>query len=148
MKYKIYVKTGSIMMYTIWVTTGESPDQGANARLFIELWGTKGKCGETFLGKPVGHLPEAALTDIFEIDIPDLGDIYRVCVRHDNSGSYPDWFLENVRIVRDDGKEWYFSFNQWLSEDQYPYQLTLCRHYEIGEEELEPEDFFAAPEPA
>lgn len=146
MKYKIYVKTGSIMMYTIWVTTGKSPDKGANARLFLELWGTKGKCDETFLGKPVDYLPDSALTDIFEIDVPNLGEIYRICVRHDNSGSYPDWFLENVRIVRDDGKEWYFSFNQWLSEDQYPYELTLCRHCEIEEEELESEGFFAAPE--
>lgn len=41
-----------------------------------------------------------------------------------------------------------FSFNQWLSEDQCPFQLTLCRQYEIDEEDLELEGFLATPEPA
>jgi hypothetical protein len=139
MKYKIYVQTGEIMLYTIWVTTGESPDRGANARLFMELWGTKGKKDEFFLGRPVDYLPDAVLTDVFEVDIPDLGDIYRMCIRHNKSGSYPDWFINEVRIVREDGKAWHFSFNQWLSEEQYPYRLTLCREPEGSVDEEEDE---------
>jgi len=143
MKYKIYVKTGSIMLYTIWVTTGESPDKGANARLFIELWGSAGKSDEVFLGQPVDYLPGESLTDIFELDLPDLGDIHRICLRHDNTGSYPDWFIDKVHIFQENGEFWRFTFNQWMSEDRYPYQLTLCRESDMVEEE-ESERYSAA----
>lgn len=37
--------------------------------------------------------------DVFTIKAIDLGELKKLRIRHDNSGSSPSWFLERVEIV-------------------------------------------------
>lgn len=37
--------------------------------------------------------------DVFTIKAIDLGELKKLRIRHDNSGTSPSWFLERVEIV-------------------------------------------------
>ena len=64
--------------------------------------------------------------DIFSIQCSDLGELTRVKVRHDNSGSGPSWLLDSVEVkceetrgdrsgASDEGQRvWQFPCSQWL----------------------------------
>lgn len=44
------------------------------------------------------------------------GEVERLQLEHDNSGSSPDWFVELVSV--EDivtGKSWSFNYNNWIS---------------------------------
>lgn len=54
--------------------------------------------------------------DQFEIEEHDLGQLYCVRIRHDNSGIKPGWFLERIEITdTTDNKKYYFICKKWLS---------------------------------
>ena len=58
--------------------------------------------------------------DKFSIEEIDLGQLYGIKIRHDNSGRSPDWYLDRVEIS-DGNKKFYFNCLKWLStthEDQ------------------------------
>ena len=62
---------------------------------------------------------ESGNTDKFVLEVPDLGDIRRCCVQHDNSEGDSGWFVVDVRIQnQQSGQEWLFSFNQWLGIEE------------------------------
>lgn len=49
----------------------------------------------------------------------ELGDIEKIRIRHDNSGLFSGWYLEDIRIsLRDTRKRWYFPCGNWLDEKQ------------------------------
>jgi hypothetical protein len=52
--------------------------------------------------------------DRFEIETADLGRIYRVKIRHDDSGISADWFLDRVEI-HDHKRSYIFLCERWLS---------------------------------
>ena len=60
--------------------------------------------------------------DTFSIQCCDLGQLKKVRVRHDNSGSGPSWLLDSIEVKecqgagRAGGTEgaWHFPCGQWL----------------------------------
>ncbi len=65
---------------------------------------------------------ERGQTDEFILshqEAPDLGVINRICLRHDNSGNRPGWFVVSVTIVnRSTGQEYTFVFNCSFARDE------------------------------
>lgn len=54
--------------------------------------------------------------DQFEIEDTDLGQLFCIRIRHDNSGKFPSLFLERVEITdTKDDKKYYFICKKWLS---------------------------------
>lgn len=54
--------------------------------------------------------------DKFYIEAVDLGTIYKIKIRHDNSMLNPDWYLERVEILNEVTEETYmFLCERWLS---------------------------------
>lgn len=55
--------------------------------------------------------------DTFTIQAVDLGIIYKIKIRHDNSMFSPDWFLEKVEILDETTEESFvFLCERWLSK--------------------------------
>ena len=63
--------------------------------------------------------------DTFSIQCSDLGELTKVKVRHDNSGSGPSWLLDSIGVKCEDTRErdgasderprvWQFPCGQWL----------------------------------
>ncbi|MBI1256883.1 MAG: hypothetical protein GC204_05390 [Chloroflexi bacterium] len=110
--------------YTVWVKTGDEPLGGTDSNVYLMLFGSKGQTDWILLdGEDIFAFEEGAV-DKFMLDIPDLGELARCCVGHDNSAD-PGWFVEDVRVRSASGKEWAFKFHQWLGEEEAG-RLATC----------------------
>lgn len=60
--------------------------------------------------------------DKFTIEAVDLGQVFKIKIRHDNSMMHADWYLDQVEVVDEDSEEVFlFLCERWLSrrrEDQ------------------------------
>ena len=92
--------------YTVWIKTGDEPLGGTDSNVYVMLSGANGQTDWILLeGEDIFAFEEGGV-DKFVLDIPDLGDLTRCCVGHDNSAD-PGWFVEDVRVRHNpSGKEW------------------------------------------
>ena len=103
--------------YTIDVYTGDKAFCGTNANVFLTVFGDKGDTGERELARSETHMDkfERKQVDRFQVESADLGNVYKVKIRHDNSGLSPDWFLSKVEVI-DGIKTYVFYCEQWLAK--------------------------------
>ncbi|XP_052229243.1 lipoxygenase homology domain-containing protein 1-like isoform X2 [Dreissena polymorpha] len=108
--------------YTVKVKTGDKSGCGTNANVFLTIAGDKGDTGERKLAKSETHMDkfERNQEDVFKIEAADLGKIYKIRVRHDNSGFSPAWYLEKVEIIddKDPRQQFLFYCERWLAKNK------------------------------
>uniref|UniRef100_A0AAV2MQR6 PLAT domain-containing protein n=1 Tax=Knipowitschia caucasica TaxID=637954 RepID=A0AAV2MQR6_KNICA len=85
------------MNYEISVVTGDVTFAGTNARVFIQMFGEKGKTEVTILESRSNNF-ERNTTEIYKIEGKDIGKIFKIRIGHDGSGIGPGWFLESVDV--------------------------------------------------
>lgn len=110
--------------YVIHVTTGDDPLAGTDSNVYMEIIGENESSGEFVLEGDLFAF-ETDGTDRFEVTLPDLGEIKRVCLRHDASID-PGWFVRTVGVEDSDGGIWSFTFEQWLDAEQDGGALKSC----------------------
>jgi hypothetical protein len=94
------------------------PGCGANANVYITLFGSIGNGGERLLDNADDNF-ENGKTDVFSIEMRDIGEIHTVRIRHDDSGSGSGWFLDRIVVHREDtDEEWAFPCMRWLAVDE------------------------------
>jgi hypothetical protein len=94
--------------------------------VFIQLFGTDGKTESIHLPPRDIFAFETGSTEKYVLQVPDLGDLTRCCIGHDNSEGDSGWFVVNVRVADDETeREWVFTFDQWLGVEESN-QLTAC----------------------
>ncbi|CAB4020375.1 C-type mannose receptor 2 [Paramuricea clavata] len=103
--------------YTIRTYTGNALGAGTKANIYLTLFGDKGDSGFRMLS-PGDKKYQKGSVDTQVMSLPELGDLRKVRVLHDNSGNDPSWFLDKVVVEDEHGKTYEFSCNQWLSEGQ------------------------------
>lgn len=55
--------------------------------------------------------------DTFTIEAVDLGQVFKIHIRHDNAMMGADWYLEQVEVLDQDSEEVYmFLCERWLSK--------------------------------
>ncbi len=103
--------------YQVDVYTGDKLGCGTNANVFCTIFGDKGDTGERELAHSETHTDkfERKHVDRFRIESADLGNIFKLKIRHDNSGMLPDWLLSKVEVI-DDIKTYVFYCEQWLAK--------------------------------
>nr|XP_009664467.1 PREDICTED: lipoxygenase homology domain-containing protein 1 [Struthio camelus australis] len=105
--------------YKISVFTGDIYGAGTDANVFLNIYGDLGDTGERKLSKSETNFNkfERAQEDTFTMQAVDLGIIYKIKIRHDNTMFSPDWFLEKVEILDEDTEESFvFLCERWLSK--------------------------------
>uniref|UniRef100_F7CL93 Lipoxygenase homology PLAT domains 1 n=1 Tax=Ornithorhynchus anatinus TaxID=9258 RepID=F7CL93_ORNAN len=134
--YKEVEEPLDIILYSVAIYTGDIPGAGTDANVFITIYGDLGDTGERFLGKSENSMNkfERGKDDTFIIEAADLGVIYKIKIRHDNSSLWPDWYLEKVDIWNDTNEdEFLFLCGRWLSlkkEDRRIERLFYEKEYE------------------
>ncbi|XP_042603774.1 lipoxygenase homology domain-containing protein 1-like [Cyprinus carpio] len=128
-----------IHTYTVTVTTGDVYGAGTDANVFITLYGDMGDAGERKLNKSENSNKfERGSVDTFTLEAVDLGQVFKIRVRHDNSMLSADWYLEQVEVVDQDTEEVFlFLCERWLSrkkEDKRIDRVFYVKGYE-GERE-------------
>lgn len=54
--------------------------------------------------------------DKFTIEAVDLGQVFKIKIRHDNSMMHADWYLDQVEVFDEDSEEVFlFLCERWLS---------------------------------
>nr|XP_021394578.1 lipoxygenase homology domain-containing protein 1 [Lonchura striata domestica] len=105
--------------YKISVFTGDIYGAGTDANVFLNIYGDLGDMGERKLSKSETNFNkfERGQEDMFTIQAVDLGILYKIKIRHDNSMFSPDWFLEKVEILDETTEESFvFLCERWLSK--------------------------------
>ncbi len=106
------------VIYRITVNTGNVKDAGTDANVYITLYGTLGNGGERILDNADDNF-EQGKTDIFSLQMRDIGEIEYLRIRHDNSGKKPGWFLDKIDIQNEaTGTSWSFPCKRWLAVDE------------------------------
>ncbi len=110
--------------YRIDVYTGQArPGEAAatDASVFVTLYGSRASSAELRVGDGSNGHGRFGLTgvDTVRVELPDLGEITRVHVRHDNTGAAPGWLLDRL-VMRDEarGVEWTFPCQRWLARHE------------------------------
>uniref|UniRef100_A0A8C8HBG1 PLAT domain-containing protein n=1 Tax=Oncorhynchus tshawytscha TaxID=74940 RepID=A0A8C8HBG1_ONCTS len=104
--------------YKVSVMTGDVYDAGTDANVFLTIYGDLGDTGERKLSKSEtnGNKFERGAVDKFTIEAVDLGQVFRMKIRHDNSMMSADWYLDQVEVVDEDTEEVFlFLCERWLS---------------------------------
>ncbi|KAG2432966.1 hypothetical protein HXX76_008694 [Chlamydomonas incerta] len=102
--------------YEVVVITSNIPGAGTDANVFVQMFGTEGEAGPLRLDNPKNNF-EAGDTDVFNIKAPDVGDLKKLRLYHDNKGLGAAWHCEIVIITNKERRRtWYFYCGQWLDK--------------------------------
>lgn len=112
-------ETLELRKYKVHVFTGDVKGAGTDANVFITLYGEYGDTGERQLAKSETYSNkfERGNEDIFTLEAAELGNVFKVKLRHDNANFSPSWFVDRVD-VRDleTDKLYPFVCERWLSK--------------------------------
>uniref|UniRef100_A0A3Q3VVE1 PLAT domain-containing protein n=1 Tax=Mola mola TaxID=94237 RepID=A0A3Q3VVE1_MOLML len=104
--------------YKVSVMTGDVYGAGTDANVFLTIYGDQGDTGERKLRKSETNSNkfERGCVDTFTIEAVDLGQVFRIKIRHDNSMMSADWYLDQVEVLDEDTEEVFlFLCERWLS---------------------------------
>ncbi|XP_063398724.1 lipoxygenase homology domain-containing protein 1-like isoform X1 [Mytilus trossulus] len=108
--------------YEVSVFTGDESSAGTDANVFLNIVGENGDAGERKLVKSETHMDkfERNHCDVFKIEAVDLGKLYKVKVRHDNSSFFKSaWYLGKIEIKDPANNEVYvFYCERWLAKNK------------------------------
>ncbi|GFH09155.1 uncharacterized protein mot51, partial [Haematococcus lacustris] len=63
----------------------------------MEMHGDKGVVGEQRLDNKANNF-ERNMKDVFKIRSTNIGHVRKVVMRHDDSGAFSDWHLQQVEV--------------------------------------------------
>ncbi|TKS84776.1 Lipoxygenase -like proteiny domain-containing protein 1 [Collichthys lucidus] len=122
--------------YQVSVMTGDVYGAGTDANVFLTIYGDQGDTGERKLSKSETNSNkfERGSEDKFTLEAVDLGIVFKIKIRHDNSMISPDWYLDQVEVYDEDTEEVFlFLCERWLStkkEDQRIERVFYVKGYE------------------
>uniref|UniRef100_A0A3Q2XV35 Lipoxygenase homology PLAT domains 1 n=1 Tax=Hippocampus comes TaxID=109280 RepID=A0A3Q2XV35_HIPCM len=103
--------------YQVSVRTGDMYKAGTDANVFLTIYGDLGDTGERKLSRSDNNRNKfkRGEVDKFTIEAVDLGQVFKIRIRHDNSMIGADWFLDQVEVLDVDTEEVYmFLCERWL----------------------------------
>ncbi|XP_021244712.1 lipoxygenase homology domain-containing protein 1 isoform X4 [Numida meleagris] len=107
--------------WKITVVTGDFEAAGTTATVSLYAYGENKASGPIVLGSGKHQLFNPNSEDIFKINLRDLGQLYKIRIGHDNTGTDPSWYLEEVRLERLSPlsqEEICLPIEGWLAEDE------------------------------
>ncbi|KAJ3604053.1 hypothetical protein NHX12_028794 [Muraenolepis orangiensis] len=129
--------------YKVSVRTGDMYGAGTDANVLLTIYGDLGDTGERKLSKSEGNSNkfERGAVNKFTIEAVDLGQVFKIRIRHDNSMTGADWNLDQVEVTDMDSEEVYMFFcERWLSrkkEDKRIDRIFFVKGYE-GDRNTDP----------
>lgn len=113
--------------YKVIVRTGNIKDAGTDARIYIDIYGSKANLLNQRLSDP-NDKDDFEAGDVNRITLlspNDLGEIEKITIWHDNSGKKAGWYLDYVEIQKPSGPSWTFGANRWLAKDEGDGKLCI-----------------------
>ncbi|XP_071282023.1 lipoxygenase homology domain-containing protein 1-like [Agelaius tricolor] len=100
--------------WSLWIWTSDIKNAGTDATIFFQIYGDKGKSDEMKLDNNSDNF-ETGQTDKFMIELPDLGNFYKLRIWHEKRNPFAGWHLNKVTLLKTLTKEKYsFNCGRWL----------------------------------
>ena len=119
---KVYLNDGNYLngySYNLHVQTGMWKNQGTTANVGIILYGEERSSGPIVLSDSNAARTFFARGSVnsFSLSLPrPLGQLFKIRIWHDSSGSSPSWFLQQVEVEDSQtGDKYHFFANKWLA---------------------------------
>lgn len=155
------ISSSAAHTYKVSVMTGDVYGAGTDANVFLTIYGDQGDTGERKLRKsetnsnkfergsvrtrpPLPPLLSRKNTSIktcvfcvqvdkFTIEAVDLGQVFKLRIRHDNSMMHADWYLDQVEVVDEDSEEVFlFLCERWLSRKREDRLIERVFYVKVG----------------
>lgn len=155
------ISSSAAHTYKVSVMTGDVYGAGTDANVFLTIYGDQGDTGERKLRKSETNsnkfergsvrmrpplLPFLSLkntsiktcvfsvqVDKFTIEAVDLGQVFKLRIRHDNSMMHADWYLDQVEVVDEDSEEVFlFLCERWLSRKREDRLIERVFYVKVG----------------
>uniref|UniRef100_A0A3B3CLJ0 Lipoxygenase homology PLAT domains 1b n=1 Tax=Oryzias melastigma TaxID=30732 RepID=A0A3B3CLJ0_ORYME len=123
-----------VHMYKVSVRTGDMYGAGTDANVFLTIYGDLGDTGERKLAKSENNKNkfERGEVDRFTIEAVDLGQVFKIRIRHDNSMLGADWYLDQVEVSDLETEEVYmFLCERWLSTKKEDKQIDRIFYVKV-----------------
>ncbi|KAM5314979.1 oxygen-regulated protein 1 isoform 2-T2 [Glossophaga mutica] len=105
--------------WKVTVITGDLENAGTSATVSLYVYGEARCSGPIILGSGKHQLFNPNSADIFKINLKGIGEIYKIRIGHDNSGSDPRWYLEEIRLENIDTCELFcLTVDSWIAENE------------------------------
>ncbi|XP_062869468.1 polycystin-1-like protein 2 [Trichomycterus rosablanca] len=120
--------------YLVAVATGYRRGAATTSNVTLMLKGTVWESKPHHLTDPEKKVFTRGGVDLFLLTTPfSVGEVEGVRLWHDNSGEYPDWYVNKVVVYDlETGEKWQFLCNSWLSVDMG--ECTLDKTFYIATE--------------
>ncbi|KAL3869892.1 hypothetical protein ACJMK2_042519 [Sinanodonta woodiana] len=112
--------------WKVWVQTNAMPSASTRAQVTMTVYGNKGNSGPITLGQGDGQHFQAGHIDEFTVSVGNVGEVYKIRIAHDNSGDFPGWLCDELRMRDlDTDEELVFPCKRWLARDEDDQEI--CR---------------------
>ncbi|XP_069127319.1 uncharacterized protein [Argopecten irradians] len=120
-KEEIHPETFRDGDWRLYITTGSDKVMGTTNSVSLYAYGTGGVMGPVVLGQDdeESHFGAGA-TDEFKVFIgPELGDLYKLRIGHDDKDSKSGWFLQTMKMKNImTNEEHMFKLHRWMSRSR------------------------------
>ncbi|XP_071500737.1 lipoxygenase homology domain-containing protein 1-like [Diadema antillarum] len=109
---------GKRSVWNVTVHTSDVGNAGTDAKVFMCLYGDKGKSDELELESRSDTFERGA-ADTFKVELSPVGKPFKLRVWHDNGGRGPGWHLDKIVMESvSSGKTYVFPCQRWLARDE------------------------------
>lgn len=116
--------TPTQISYKVTVVTGDVPGAGTDANVYLSIYGDVASSTDNRLNSTLASF-EKGQTDYFYLTLPELGNLQKITIYHDNTGVAPGWYLDRVIITNSSTSQyWTFSCSCWLAVDEGDGSIT------------------------
>jgi hypothetical protein len=102
-----------IIQYIVTIRTGDKMWAGTDANVYITLHGDRGSTGEQYLDSPANDFERDSERNYVFNGI-DIGTPEKISLRHDNTGAGAAWYVDWVKVDKENGKKSLFPCYSWL----------------------------------
>ncbi|KAG8456825.1 hypothetical protein GDO86_002563 [Hymenochirus boettgeri] len=129
------ITIGHKVLYEVTVITGDVPNGGTDANIYMICFGASGSSEEMLLPKGDGRF-ERGQRDTFVMEIADVAPLKKMRIRIDGKGSRPEWFLDQIILKNlTTEEETTFTYGEWLSKTKGEKKTLACELAAVIDEE-------------
>ncbi|XP_071154983.1 lipoxygenase homology domain-containing protein 1-like isoform X1 [Mytilus edulis] len=107
------------------VITNKNRHAGTQAQVTLTVYGHKGNSGPISLGTGDGENFQSGTVDEFDVNVGNVGEVYKIRIGHDDSGDSPGWLCDEVKMFDiDTSEELTFTCHRWMARDEDDGEIT------------------------
>ncbi|XP_073487711.1 oxygen-regulated protein 1 isoform X2 [Aquarana catesbeiana] len=105
--------------WKVSIFTSDSPSSGTTSQVYIMFYGHLRASAPVFLYSSQDDAFQRGHEDTFDVNIGDVGEVYKIRIGHTNSGASPGWHCEEVQLLNVFSNEQFcIKVKRWLSQDE------------------------------